>query len=116
MKKQMLGAKGEALACAFLQAKGYKIIERNYRSPHGEIDIIAWHDRTLVFVEVKTRTSLTFGHPEESITALKKQHLRKSALEYVRSKALSYHEFRFDVIGIYCGSTPPDINHIEAAF
>ena len=64
MKRKVLGEKGETLACTFLQGKGYKIIQRNYRSSYGEIDIIAWHDRILVFIEVKTRTNLTYGYPE----------------------------------------------------
>lgn len=78
---QTLGAYGEALACTYLQNKGYAILEKNWRSKVGEIDIIARHGGVLVFVEVKCRSGHWFGYPEEAITERKKQHLTR-ALEW----------------------------------
>src|SRR3989344_4381790 len=71
--------KGENIACEFLKKKGYKIIERNFRKGYGEIDIIAIKDKTLVFVEVKTRTSNAYGTPFEAISYFKLKSLVKTA-------------------------------------
>lgn len=77
-----LGALGEQIASRFLSAKGYKILEHNFRLPYGEIDIIAVDRKTLVFVEVKTRVGDRFGTPEEAITAGKLDKLTKAAYSY----------------------------------
>jgi putative endonuclease len=95
-----LGARGEALAVKYLKRSGYKIIEQNFRVRAGEIDIIAEQDGTLVFVEVKTRTDTRFGPPFESITASKKNHLSKVALEYMSRHNCHDRPARFDVIGV----------------
>jgi putative endonuclease len=95
-----LGARGEALAVKYLKRSGYKIIEQNFRVRAGEIDIIAEQDGTLVFVEVKTRTDTRFGPPFESITASKKTHLSKVALEYMSRHNCHDRPARFDVIGV----------------
>jgi putative endonuclease len=73
---------GEKLACEFLGQNGYKILETNYRCPGGEIDIIAQQKDTLVFIEVRTKTSRKFGGPEESITPVKAARLRTLAAHY----------------------------------
>jgi len=82
MKRRETGIRGEKLARDFLEKQGYRILETNYRCPEGEIDIIAEHKDFLVFIEVRTKTSLEFGSPEESITLAKKGRLRATAYYY----------------------------------
>ncbi|NLN87941.1 MAG: YraN family protein [Syntrophomonadaceae bacterium] len=115
MKKE-LGYKGEDLAVSYLQGQGYNILQRNYRSRSGEIDIICSRRGIIVFVEVKTRTSNIYGSPEESITWRKRDHIRKVALDYLAAGHQPFKELRFDVIGIMMEQGIPSINHVEAAF
>ncbi len=110
-----LGKHGENIADAYLQRKGYHILERNYRSPYGEIDIICSIQQELVFVEVKTRRGTGFGVPQAAVTRRKQDHIRKSALYYLATVDRAYSNIRFDVIAILLKSSPL-INHIEAAF
>ena len=79
MKRRETGILGEKMAADFLARNGYRILENNYRCPGGEVDIIALHGETLVFVEVRTKRSLSFGSPEESITPVKQARLRAVA-------------------------------------
>ncbi len=107
------GIKGETLASEYLKNKGYKIIERNYKNKIGEIDIIAMLGDTLVFVEVKERESLRFGHPREAVNFYKQQKIRKVALGYLKYKQLiDKINVRFDVIDVL----GEKITHIENAF
>lgn len=99
-----LGKRGEDIAVAFLQNKGYRIITRNFRSPLGEIDVVAEERKVKVFVEVKTRTSLVHGLPEESITEQKKQHMVRAALMYLKQKGWGAGNYRFDVVAIVMGA------------
>ena len=96
--KQFIGKSGEELAANFLQKKGYKILFRNYHSQFGEIDIIALDKDTLVFIEVKTRSS-NFEAAFSSVSFSKQQKLTKTALDFL-SKNYEYEDFltRFDVI------------------
>ena len=87
MKRRDTGILGERIAGDFLKKRGYQILETNYRCPHGEIDIIARHGDYLVFVEVRTRKSLRFGSPEESITHAKRQKLIATAWHYQQAIA-----------------------------
>lgn len=100
MDKIETGKAGEKLAVAFLKQQGFKILETNFKSKLGEIDIVALDQNTLVFVEVKARTSLEFGLPEEAVGYRKLEHIRKSA-DYYRSirKNLPEGE-RIDVVAI----------------
>lgn len=82
MKRRDTGIRGEKLAKGFLKKQGYRILETNYRCPEGEIDIVAKDKDSLVFIEVRTKTSLEFGSPEESITLTKKGRLRATAARY----------------------------------
>lgn len=100
MKRRDIGILGERLARDFLQKIGYQVIESNYRCPHGEIDIIARDGDCLVFVEVRTRTSAEFGHPEESITRTKKERLRQVALHYQQEHNDLPPSWRIDVVCI----------------
>lgn len=96
-----LGNHGEDLACKFLEKNGYKIIERNKSfSKFCEIDIIAQIKNTLVFVEVKTRKTNSFGSPLEAITKTKYSHIRQGALTYLGENSNKFSNFRIDAIGI----------------
>ncbi|HEX3010675.1 MAG TPA: YraN family protein [Syntrophomonadaceae bacterium] len=110
-----LGQLGEDIAVSYLTNQGYKILERNYYTRYGEIDIICMQGKIIVFVEVRTKSSLNYGSPEESITPRKIEHLRKAALIYLGAFHLSYEEIRFDVIAIMLADNAR-INHIPNAF
>lgn len=97
-----LGRWGEKKAVSFLKRKGYKIRELNFRSPFGEIDIIARDKNCLCFIEVKTRTTSLFGLPEESVDFRKEQKIIKSAIFYLNTQNNEFiPDIRFDLIGIY---------------
>jgi len=100
MKRRDIGILGEKLAKDFLKRKGYYIIETNYRCPEGEIDIIGRHDDSLVFVEVRTKTSLKFGSPEESITPAKKERMKATAAYYQQTHTNLPSQWRIDVVAI----------------
>lgn len=114
---QSVGLTGEAIALRHLVRKGYKIIETRFRLFRGEIDIIARDGRTLVFIEVKMRTSDAYGSPEESVTLAKQAQIRKVALGYLLVRRLGNADCRFDVISILqTGGTGCSIKHFENAF
>lgn len=94
------GALGEKLAAKFLKENGYKILERNYDSGIGEIDLIAADGQTLCFVEVKTRCSGDFGLPEESVTRAKQRQMAKAAQRYLAQKKVEGVDCRFDVVSV----------------
>jgi putative endonuclease len=100
MKRRDIGILGEKLARDFLGKNGYHILETNYRCPEGEIDIVARHEDTLVFVEVRTKSSRQFGSPEESITPAKRRRLRAVASHYQQSHNNLPPSWRIDVIAI----------------
>ncbi len=110
------GKKGEDLAARYLVNKGYRIIYRNYRTPYGEIDIICEYEKSVIFVEVKTRTNTKYGMPEEAVTIKKRDHIRKTALAFLGSLDRPFAEMRFDVLSIMLKDGDPVIEHIEAAF
>lgn len=94
------GTLGEVAAAAFLQRNGYEIVEQNYYYQHGEIDIIAKEGNTLVFVEVKARTSTKFGAPEEFVTPKKQELLRRTAEGYMIERNIGEADCRFDVVAV----------------
>ena len=100
MKRRETGILGEKLARDFLKKKGYRIIENNYRCPEGEIDIIARHEDSLVFIEVRTKKSLNFGSPEESITPAKMEKLRTVAAQYRQTHGNLPPQWRIDVVAV----------------
>jgi len=100
MKRQELGAAGEKLARAFLKKKGYKIIETNFRCRHGEIDIITRKGGSVVFVEVRTKSSDAFGTPEESVTRQKRERLVATALTYLTNHSDLPEDWRIDLLAI----------------
>lgn len=108
----ILGVQGEMLAKQHLIKKDYKILEQNYTTKIGEIDIIAKIKDIIVFVEVKDRQTKRFGMPREAVTPYKQNKIRKVALQYLVAKHLTNSKVRFDCIEIL-GDT---ITHIENAF
>ncbi|MBI5968571.1 MAG: YraN family protein [Deltaproteobacteria bacterium] len=111
-----LGKKGEDLAIAQLKALKYKILERNYKCPLGEIDIIAREKDMLVFVEVKTRATRDFGGPAAAVNERKQRQLSKVALTYLNQKKLTKFPARFDVVAIELIPPSPRIEVIRNAF
>ena len=100
MRRKDVGILGEKLARDFLEKKDYRIIETNYRCPEGEIDIIAKRADFLVFIEVRTKTSLEFGSPEESITPAKKERMKATAASYQQAHSNLPPLRRIDVVAI----------------
>lgn len=100
MKRRETGILGEKLAKDFLKKQGYRILETNYRCPQGEIDIIARHKDFLVFIEVRTKTSLELGSPEESITPAKKEKMRATAFQYRQTHNNLPSLWRIDVVAV----------------
>lgn len=112
-----LGAFGEDLAAKYLEDNGYKVLERNFGSRTGEIDIIALDGDTMVFIEVKTRTGERFGMPSEAVSFLKQKKLVKTALYYMQTRRLLDYMSRFDVIEIVVDEeNNRQINLIRDAF
>jgi putative endonuclease len=116
-ERKKIGDIGERLAVDCLKKKGYRILERNYRCPKGEIDIIARQRECLVFVEVRTKTNLAFGTPEESVTMTKMHHLESAANYYLQDRDESPASWRIDVLAIELETDNKlkRIEHIENA-
>ncbi len=100
MDRQEVGKLGEKAARKFLKKRGYRICETGFRCRHGEIDIIAQQKDCLVFVEVRTKSNLDFGTPEESLTQAKKDKLIASALTYVTTHQNLPPQWRIDVVAV----------------
>lgn len=115
LAKKILGREGEDRAAQFLKKQGYKILERNYSTPQGEIDLIALHRGEVVFVEVKTRTNEAYGAPELAVNPRKQQRMIKAALGYIKYKKLHQVPCRFDVVAISVAAEK-EIDVIENAF
>jgi len=114
--KDALGAHGEDLAAAHLIEAGLKILDRNWRCPIGELDIVAREANTLVFCEVKTRRSNAFGDPAESVTWRKARKLRQLAAQWLTEHDEHAPEVRFDVVAVLAGPGQPlTVRHLRAA-
>jgi putative endonuclease len=116
--KKSLGQRGEAAAARYLKRIGYRILARHVDLPLGELDIIAVDGRTIVFVEVKTRTSDGAGRPAEAIDSRKEQRMTQAALAYLKRNGLLRHAARFDVVAVNWpkSSRRPLIEHYQNAF
>jgi putative endonuclease len=114
--RQRYGEAGEALAAHLLRRRGYRILEANYRTPLGEIDIVARERDTIVFVEVKARRSLHFGHPKTAVTAQKQRKLSMLALYYLKATGQSGAKARFDVVAICGAPERPEVEIVRNAF
>lgn len=113
--RQSLGRFGESLAAAFLEKQGYSVLERNYRTPYGEIDLIIRQADVIIFVEVKTRASSSLGPPEISITPRKAEHMRSAAEYYIQQHPELHNDWRIDALSvqIQADDTPALIDHFE---
>lgn len=118
-KSNDLGAWGEAQAARYLTGKGLRLVDKNYHSRYGEIDLVMEDDRYLIFVEVKLRKSSRYGTPAEAVTEKKQEKLRRTALAYLQTHETD-RQPRFDVIELYAPqgveTKPIPIHHIENAF
>lgn len=116
--RKELGRKGEDVAVSYLRKNGYRILERNFTCRIGEIDVVALDDRTLVFVEVRTRRSFNYGRPEESVDFRKQSRLRLVAEYFLQRRGWVGCPVRFDVLAVRIGAggMVEELNHLKAAF
>ena len=112
------GRRAESLAADWLERSGFRIVARNWRRPEGELDLIADHDGTCVFVEVRSRTGVEWGDPLESITPRKRAQVIRAARLYLDSEPTLAAAYRFDVVGVTFSADgdEPAICHIAGAF
>ncbi len=110
------GAVGEKIAADYLEKQGYRIVERNYRTPMGEVDIIACDGDTLVFVEVKSRSGKAFGLPQSAVDFRKQFKITQVALSYLRNKRISNRACRFDVVAVLKEAKGYEVELIQNAF
>jgi putative endonuclease len=112
-----LGFRGEDLAVKYLKKKGFKVIERNYRCQCGEIDLIAREKNTLVFIEIKARSSSDFGLPQEAVGRFKQRKMIEAARTFMAERHVTEDiPARFDVVAIRLTPSGPDIELIKDAF
>ncbi|MCG6893929.1 MAG: YraN family protein [Desulfobacteraceae bacterium] len=114
--RQRFGRSAEAAAAEYLQRLGYVILERNYRTAMGEIDIIAMHESVLVFVEVKARRTDRFGGAKAAVTPQKQRKISMAALAYLKRERKMGHKARFDVVAIRADESHPQAEIIRNAF
>lgn len=116
---QLIGKTGEEIAAEYLLDIGYKIITRNFRCKQGEIDIIAKDKYELIFIEVKTRTTIKYGKPVEAVNELKQKHIEKVIKYYLYKNKVTNINIRIDVIEVYLkykqNKYAAKINHIKNA-
>lgn len=113
MNKRKFGIIGEKMAQKYLKDNKYEIIENNYYTRNGEIDIIASKNNYIIFVEVKTRTNEKYGMASEAVNKIKKIHMKKSAAIFLKENNFSRFTIRFDVIEVYMINGKCKINHIK---
>jgi putative endonuclease len=115
--KQSLGQWGEKQAAVYLATHSFVILDCNVRTPYGEIDLIASKDGVIIFIEVKTRRTTTFGFPEESVNQRKQNHILSSAQHYIQEHPELEAAWRIDVISIwrFRDGRSPQITHFENA-
>jgi putative endonuclease len=110
------GDSGEVLAYHFLRKNGYKIVARKYKRRSGEIDLIGWDNDILSFIEVKFRTHLDHGRPEEAVRRHKQQQICRVAREYRNSHNLHDINYRYDIVSIHGSGESPRLHIIKGAF
>lgn len=109
------GQMAESLAAQYLQQRGYRIAQRNYRTTQGEVDLIAFDGEVLCFVEVRSRRDLDHGHPLETIDRKKRQCIVAAARQYITTLPHPWPPMRFDAVGVVL-SDPPDVMLVRGAF
>lgn len=115
MRRKKLGNTGESIAVKYLLENGFIILEQNFYSRFGEIDIIASDDTDIIFIEVKTRKNLSCGTPSEAVNYKKQSKIKNTALDFISQKNIVNVNFRFDVIEIIL-QPKLKVNHIINAF
>jgi putative endonuclease len=111
-----LGKRGENIAKRYLEDNGYEILDENWVHGKAEIDLIAYKNKTIIFVEVKARTNLTFGQPEDFVTIAKQKQMELASLQYIDIMN-HQNEIRFDIIAItFNKNNTHTLKHIEDAF
>lgn len=111
------GREAEELAVAYLEAKGWRVLDRNYAFQRAEVDIVAYDMSYIVFIEVKSRAYTHFGRPEEAVNSLKEKQIYKAAQAWLYERKMEGSPVRFDVVAIVQESgKSPDISHFEDAF
>jgi putative endonuclease len=116
------GRRGEDIAAAHLEAKGYRVLDRNYRFGREEVDVVAFQPTpandggVIVFVEVKARSGDGFGAPEAAVDRAKQQAILRVAEAYLHERRLMPSPTRFDVVAVRFGSGEPEVTHFENAF
>ena len=113
MKSKKLGNIGEQIIVEYLKKNSYKILERNFYTRCGEIDIIAKDKEEIVFVEVKTRSGVEFGQPSEAVNKIKQRHMRRAAQYYLYKSKLLNSFVRFDVAEVLMNNGKFNVNHIK---
>lgn len=122
MTTAQIGRRGEDAAADFLEARGYRVMDRNYRFQREEIDIVAFQPNPtndggmIVFVEVKARSGTGYGRPEAAVDKPKQQAIMRVAEAYMHERRLMPSPTRFDVIAVLFGGGAPGIEHFENAF
>lgn len=110
--RQRLGTRGESLAASWYEDRGYRVVARNWRAGRGELDLVLRRGRTLVFAEVKTRSTWTFGSPALAVGLAKQEQLRSLALRFLEQHPQRASELRFDVVCV----VDDEVVVLEAAF
>lgn len=124
MSTKQFGDRGEAIAAQYLESQGFTILDRNYRFERAEVDLICMAPEEgigpggeLVFAEVKVRSGLDYGRPEEAVSEAKRRHIVRAAQAYLHERRLEQARCRFDVISIMLRpNSEPEIEHFERAF
>jgi putative endonuclease len=110
------GYTAETLVADYFAGQGYRVVDRNYSSRRGEVDLIVERDQTVVFVEVRYRRSALFGSPEETITWEKRRRIVLAAIDYVTRHRVRGKNIRFDMVAVVQARGSPQIEHITGAF
>ncbi len=116
MHKVKTGRKGEDAAARYLEKQGFRIIDRNFKTREGEIDIIAWDEDVLVFIEVKTSNGDQFGEPETWVDERKQQRICATSEDYMYRKEIEDTSCRYDVVAVMYKQNQMRIKHIPDAF
>jgi putative endonuclease len=112
----LLGLRGERIAERYLKERGWRTLQRRYRSGHRDIDLVVERRGTVAFVEVKTRTGTTFGSPVEAVHWFKQRQLVKSAQSWIVQHGRRTDTYRFDVVGVWVLGERVRVRHVEGAF
>jgi putative endonuclease len=115
-RRSTLGTTGEDAATRYLEAEGFEIVERNWRSPEGEVDVVARRRGLVVFCEVKTRRTDRWGDPSEAVAHLKRARLRRLAARWMRERRPGPVGVRFDVVSVIVRDGRTEVRHIPDAF